>query len=154
MKRLVPLVVALALPFTATGREEDAKTLAQALLDKGAAQFEQRDAAAMTANYTDDGMILWVYRDNSTGQIKVDVKKGHAEIEALYRDTFKDPNERTTSRNTVGSARFIASDVMIIEGNFQPNVARNGKYPFVQVRVKRDGKWLLKTLEFFVISQD
>jgi len=156
MRRFTILVLALvlALPFSAKAQDKDAKTLAQEILDKGAALFDTHDATAMAATYTEDAEIQSIAKDNSTGEIKVEVKKGRSEIESLYRDVFKDVKEKTTSKNTVEFARFVAPDVMIIQGIFQPKVADKGKFPFVQLRVKQGDKWVMKNLQFFLISQE
>jgi len=156
MRRFTILVFALvlAVPCSTRAQGKDAKTLAQEILDKGAALFDTRDATAMAATYTEDAQIQWVEKDNSTGEIKVNVKKDRTEIESFYRDIFKDAKEKTTSKNTVDFARFIAPDLMIIQGVFQPNVAGKGKFPFVQLRVKRGDKWVMKNLQFFAIAQE
>jgi hypothetical protein len=156
MRRFPILVlgVVLALASSSEAQDKDAKTLAQEILDKGSALFDTRDATAMAATYTEDAQIEWIAKDDSTGEIKVDVKKGRAEIESLYHDVFKDAKEKTTSKNTVEFARLIAPEVIVIQGVFQPNVANKGKFPFVQVRVKQGDTWVMKNLQFFVISQE
>ena len=88
----------------------------------------------MAATYTEDAQLLWIDKDNSTGEIKLSVKKDRAEIESLYHDLFKDAKEKTTSKNTVEFARFVGADLMVIHGVFQPNVDKDGKFPFVQTR--------------------
>jgi hypothetical protein len=153
MMRYGLLSLALVLSSTAWAQEADAKKLAQAILDKGSALYDTHNAAAMAATYTDDAKILW-YSKTDTGTIEVGIKSGRSEIEDLYRDMFKDPNEKTTSRNTVDYARLVSPELLVIHGVFEPNVANTGKYPFVQVRVKEGDKWLMKTLQFFAISQD
>ena len=77
-----------------------------------------------------------------------------SEIESLYRDLFKDAKEQTTSKNTVEYARFVGADLMVIHGVFQPNVDKQGKFPFVQMRLKQGEKWVIKNLQLYVISQD
>jgi ketosteroid isomerase-like protein len=154
MRRIAVFAMLIALPFSAKAQDETAKTLAQDILDKGSALFDRHDAAAMAATYTEDAQLFWLQKDDSTGEVKVTNKNGRAEIEDLYRDIFKDPGEKTTSKNTVEFARFAKPDVLIVEGVFQPNVDKQGKFPFVQVRVKQGNKWLMKTLQFFVMSQD
>jgi hypothetical protein len=153
MKRFALFALVFALPLTASADDKDAKTVAQEVLDKGSALFDTRDATAMAATYTEDAQLLWFDKDNSTGEIKVSVKKDRAEIESLYRDLFKDAKEKTTSKNTVEHARFITPDLMIIQGVFQPDISKDGKFPFVQVRVKQGEKWLMKSLQLFVISE-
>ena len=51
-------------------------------------------------------------------------------------------------------ARFISPELMVIEGFFQPNVANDGKFHFVQLRQKKDDKWMMRSLTLFVISKD
>jgi hypothetical protein len=154
MKRLMIFGLMFAFPFTLMAQEKDAKAVAQDVLDKGAALFDTRDATAMAATYTEDAQLFWIDKDSSTGEIKIDVKKDRTEIESLYRDLFKDAKEKTTSKNTVEFARFVTPDLMVIHGVFQPDVAKQGKFPFVQMRVKVGDKWLMKSLQLFVISQD
>jgi hypothetical protein len=149
---IVALALVLGLSVSVKAQERDAKKLAQEILDQGALMFDNRDAAAMAATYTEDAQIELITKDDSTGGIKIDVKKGRAEIESLYHDVFKDAKEKTTSKNSVQFARFVSPDLMIIQGVFQPNVANQGKFHFVQVRVKLGDKWVMKSLQFFVIS--
>jgi ketosteroid isomerase-like protein len=152
MKRFAILALTVVFPYTVMAQEKDAKSLAQEILDKGSALFDTRDAAAMAATYTEDAQLLWVDKDSSTGEIKVSVKD-RAEIESLYRDLFKDAKEKTTSKNTVEFARFVAPDLMVIHGIFQLDVSKPGKFPFVQLRVKQGDKWLMKNLQLYVIEQ-
>jgi hypothetical protein len=156
MRRFVILALGLVLglPSLSTAQDKDAKTLAQEILDKGSALFDTRDATAMAATYTEDAQIQWISKDDSTKEIKIELKNGRAEIESLYHDVFKDAKEKTTSKNTVEFARLIAPDLMVIQGIFQPNVVNEGGFPFVQMRVKQGDKWLMKNLQFFVISQE
>jgi hypothetical protein len=154
MRKLAVFTVLFALPLSVKAEDETAKKLAQEILDKGSALFDRHDAAAMAATYTEDAQLFWLQKDDSTGEIKVTNKNGRAEIEELYRDVFKNPGDQKTSKNNVEFARFATPDVLIIEGVFQPNVDKQGKFPFVQVRIKRGDKWLMKTLQFFVMSQD
>ena len=107
MKRSAILTLVLVFPMTVQADDPDAKSVAQAVLDKGAALFDTRDAAAMAATYTEDAQLLWIDKDSSTGEIKISVKKDRAEIESLYHDLFKDAKEKTTSKNTVEFARFV-----------------------------------------------
>jgi hypothetical protein len=152
----------MAVPITVEAQDDAAKNLAQDVLNKGAALFDTRDAAAMAATYTEDAQILWYEKQDDTSELKQDdtselkltTKNGRAEIESLYKDLFKDATEKTTSKNTVEFARRAKVDVLIIQGVFQPNVDKPGKFPFVQVRVKQGDQWLMKTLQLFVMSDD
>jgi hypothetical protein len=154
MKRIVMFALLVVVPVTLLAQDKDAKTVAQDVLDKGSALFDTRDAAAMAATYTEDAQLLWIDKDNSTGEIKVTVKKDRSEIESLYRDLFKDATEKTMSKNTVEFARFVAPDLMVIQGVFQPNIEKPAKFPFVQMRVKQGEKWLMKNLQLYVIEQN
>src|SRR5271157_5818056 len=122
MRTLMILAVTLTLCLSLSARADDtdAKTVAQGLLDKGAALFDKRDAAAMAATYTEDAQLEWVDKDSAAGGIKIETRKGREEIEALYRDFFKDQKEATTSKNIVEFARFISPELMVVHGAFQP----------------------------------
>jgi hypothetical protein len=154
MKRFAIFALLFVVPFSLKAQDKDAKTVAQEVLDKGSALFDTRDAVAMAATYTEDAELLWIDKDSTTGEIKVSVKKDRTEIESLYRDLFKDAKEKTTSKNTVEYARFVGADLMVIHGSFQPNVDKQGKFPFVQMRLKQGEKWVIKNLQLYVISQD
>ncbi len=151
---LLAFFFSLGLPTFARAEDKDAKTLAQEILDKGAALFDKRDAAAMAATYTEDAQLEWIEKDSAAGGIKIDTKKGREEIETGYRDLFKDSKEATTSKNTVEYARFVGSELLVIEGDFQPNVASEGSFHFVQIRLKQGEKWLVRSLQLFVIGKD
>jgi hypothetical protein len=154
MKPFAIFALLFVVPFSLRAQDKDAKTVAQEVLDKGSALFDTRDAVAMAATYTEDAELLWIDKDSTTGEIKVSVKKDRTEIESLYRDLFKDAKEKTTSKNTVEYARFVGADLMVIHGSFQPNVDKQGKFPFVQMRLKQGEKWVIKNLQLYVISQD
>jgi hypothetical protein len=154
MRSVGVIALLLAIPISTKAQDESAKNLAQDVLSKGSALFDTRDAAAMAATYTEGAQILWYDKQDDTGEIKLTTKNGRAEIESLYKDLFKDQTEKTTSKNTVEFARFAKPEVLIIHGVFQPNIDKPGKFPFVQVRVKAGDKWLMKTLQIFIMSQD
>ncbi len=148
------VVAALILPHASRLDDAEAARIAREALTKGAALFDARDATIMASTFTDDAQIHWFDKEESTGKLKRTIKDGRGEIEALYQDFFKDAKEKTTSRNNIESARLIAPDVVIIQGTFEPDVSKPGKFPFVQTRVKQGEKWLVKSLDFYVISQD
>jgi hypothetical protein len=152
MKRVAIFALMFMVPITLRAEENNAKTVAQDVLDKGSALFDTRDAAAMAATYTEDAQLLWIDKDGSTGEFKINAKKDRSEIESLYRDLFKDAKEKTTSKNTVEFARFVVPELMVIHGVFQPNVDKQDKFSFVQTRVKVGDKWLMKTLQLYVIA--
>lgn len=152
MTRFMFAVFVVCVPLAVQARAQDAKTQAQEVLDRGSALFDARDAAALAATYTEDARIVWVEKDKGTGTYIFKRKRGRSEIEALYRDLFKDSNEKTTSRNNVEFARFVAPDLMVINGTFQPNVADGGSYRFIQVRIKQGDKWLMSSLRIFIVA--
>ncbi len=148
----IPLVCLL--PTHLPAGDADAKAVAQDVLNKGAALFDARDSAILADTWTEDGRLFWVERDRDTGKYKTLVKEGRPEIERFYRDFFKDSREKTTSRNTVEFARYVAPDLMVIHGEFAPDTSKDGKYTFVQERVKVGDKWLIQALRLYVVSGD
>lgn len=153
MIRALALVVALGSAAPLSAAEDDAKAQAQTILDKGSAIFDRKDMAAMLATYTEDAQVFWTSKEENATEVRVETKKGRAEIESLYDGAFKE-TAKTTSKNVVEFARVIAPGLMVIHGTFQPDTSKSGIYPFVQVRVKQGDKWLIKSLQFFVFSQD
>jgi hypothetical protein len=156
MRRLstLALAISLAAGVTASAQEKDARKLAQEILDKGATLFDTHDATAMAATYTDDAELELIDKDSSSGEVKINLKKDRPEIEDFYRELFKDAKEKTTSRNTVEFARFVTPEIMVMHGVFQLDVTKEGKYPFVQMRVKKADKWVIKSLQFYLFSQE
>lgn len=153
MKRFAIIGLVLVLGPSATfGQDEDAKKLAQGILDKGAALFDKRDAEAMARTYTEDARVVLVSKDKDSPQYKIDIREGQTAIHDMYKDMYKNVNEAFSARNTVEFARRAAPDLLIIHGMFEPN-AGQGSYPFVQVRKKEGEKWLILSLQLFVCPQ-
>lgn len=150
MNRLVPLALLLALPISAQAQTADAKSTAQKILDQGAALFDTKDAQAMAATYVEDAELLYTSRDDSTGRYKVELTRGREGVQKLYAKLFED-GKKSTSRNVVESATLLRPDLMLIQGTFQPDIAGDGKYPFVQVRTLRGDKWLILNLQVFIL---
>lgn len=142
--------LALVLPFATTPQDKDAKATAQDILTKGAALFDTRDAAAMAETYVEDAKLSWIDRDKDTLKLKVEVKDGRREIESFYRSLWKDQSEKTTSKNTVEYAKFVTPELLVIVGEFEPNVGR-GKYSFMQERVKQGDRWMIQSLRLYVM---
>lgn len=148
------LAIALAIVASAASAQaQDAKAVAQDILNKGAALFDTRDAAAMAETYTEDAKLTWVEKDKDTGKLKIETKEGRSEIEKIYKGLWKDNMEKTTARNTVEFAKFVAPDVLLIEGKFEPNVDR-GAYSFTQERVKQGDKWVIQSLRIYILPQE
>ncbi len=154
MARFVILSLALLLPRVAPAADPDAKQLAQAILTKGAALFDTRDAAAMAATYIEDAELSLVIKDKGTGTFKAQVTRGRSAIERGYQNIFKDRKAGTTSRNVVEYAHFVGTDLLIIHGTFTLDVSQEVSFPFVQVRAKQGEKWLIMSLQLFVIAEN
>ena len=114
-------LVLLAAPAAAPAQDDDALALARDILDRGAAPFDTRDAAAMAATYVEDGEIILIKRDSDTDRITLETTRGRAAIEKGYADLFRDRQPDHRSRNTVASARFLGRDLLLIEGRFALN---------------------------------
>jgi hypothetical protein len=151
---ILAFALSLGLYSTAGADDKDAKTLAQEILDKGAALFDKRDATAMAATYHEEAQIDLIMKDESTGDLKIDAKKGRTEIESFYRDLFKDAKEASTSKNTVEFARLVSPAVMVIHGMFQPDIAKDGQVAFVQMRVKQNDKWIMRSLQLYALPKE
>ena len=147
------LSLALLLPTAAPADDTDAKTLAQDILTKGAAMFDTRDAAAMAASYMEDAEAVLVIKDKDTGTYKTQVSRGRSAIERGYQNIFKDRKPGTKSRNLVEYAHFVGADLLIVHGSFTLDVRQGVSFPFVQVRAKKGDKWLIMSLQVFVVSE-
>jgi ketosteroid isomerase-like protein len=153
MARFLFLSLALLLPAAATAAEPDAKRLAQDILNKGAALFDTRAAAAMAATYTEDAELVLFAKDKNTGDYKGQVTRGRSAIERGYQNLFKDRKPGTTSRNVVEFAHFVGTDLLIIHGTFSLDISQQGSIPFVQVRAKKGDKWLIMSLQLFLVAE-
>jgi hypothetical protein len=144
------LVVLCAMPGMVRGQAQDdaqAKALAQAVLDKGAAIFDQRDAKAMADTYLDAGQITLISRDSDSGKLKLEVVSGHAAIEKGYSDIFKDRQPDHKARNTVESARFMGPNTLLISGRFALHAPQGDVIQFVQIRTKVGDDWKIVTMQ-------
>ena len=83
MMYLLTLVVALS---SAPDPTQDAKSLAQDILTKGAALFDSRDAAAMAATYTEKAQVTAYSRDDETGALKTETGRGRADVQKFYAE--------------------------------------------------------------------
>jgi len=152
MNRLA--IAALALLASPARAEDEATKLAVKLTTAGAATFDTKDAKAMAAYYTDDAQVLVVSKEKDTGAIKTEAKRGRGEIEDFYRELFKDAGT-IRSKNTVTHARRIDPDLLLIVGDFQPDLVDNDfKLPFVQVRVRQGDRWLISSLQIIIVPKD
>lgn len=152
MRRFAIIGLVLLIPISAYGGDEDAKKLAQGILDKGAALFTKRDAEAMARTYTEGARVVLISKDKESQQYKTDVREGQTAIHEMYADMYKHAEGTSAARNTVEFARRVAPDLLVIHGVFEPNVGQ-GSYPFVQVRKKEGEKWLILNLQLFISPQ-
>jgi hypothetical protein len=153
MARFVILFLAFLLPTAAPAADQNAKQLAQAILTKGAALFDTRDAAAMAATYAEIAEVTAYSKDNDTGALKTGTERGRADIQKAYADLFKNRSPSTHCRNVVEDAHFVGSDLLVIRGTFVLDVADEHPIPFIQVRTKQGDKWLILNLQLFGVSE-
>lgn len=149
-------VLALLPPSPAraqTPSDTDAKALAQSILDKGSALFDARDASGLAATYTLDATVTIYSKEQGSTLYSTQIKEGRGAIESLYRDTFNNQSARTTSKNTVEFARLVAPDLLIIQGYFNPDISKESRWPFVQVRTKQGEAWRMLSLQLFLTPQ-
>lgn len=141
--------IVLVSPAAALGQDNDAKAidLAKEILERGAALFDKRDAAAMAATYIDDAEIIVVKRNSESDRIELETRHGRAEIEKAYADIFKDRLPEHRCRNTVEGARFLRSNLLLIRGRFSLNRDQGDTIQFVQVRAHEGGQWKVVTMQ-------
>jgi hypothetical protein len=125
----------------------EAEQIARRVLKAGSDLFDAKNAQALAATYTDDG-IIHIISKHEYGSYKDDTKRGRAEIEQFYRELFQDPGP-IDSENTVEFARLIAPDLLVVHGRFRPNTGQK-ELPFVQMRIKQGPAWQLKELWLFL----
>ena len=142
-------LILLVLPMTVFGEDNDprAMTLAKETLDRGAALFDKRDAAAMAATYIETAKIILIKHDSATDNVVVETRDGRAVIERAYADLFKDRLPEHRSRNTVESARFLRDDLLLIRGRFAMNRDQGDMVQFVQIRTREGDQWKIVTMQ-------
>ena len=127
-----------------------AERTAERVLTTGSELFDAKDAKALAATFTLDGEIhLFDMKAKREGDVPI---RGRADIEGFYVNMFEDAST-VDSQNTVEFARFVAPDVLIINGRFRPNVGEQ-ELPFIQVRVKQRDEWLLSKLWLFLSPKE
>jgi hypothetical protein len=151
------LLTTLALPLLPTtaraAADDDAKTLAQSILDAGSKLFDTRNARAMAETYLEDGVIYTCFPEPETHVYKKDVTRGHADIEAGYAKIFADRPADTKSKNIVESAKRMGADLLMIQGRFVLDVAQpENTVEFVQVRQKQGDAWKVMTMQLFAVK--
>jgi ketosteroid isomerase-like protein len=151
MPRILVAFLFVALPTLSLAADDDAKTVAQAFLDKGAGLFSDKDAPSLAKTYTDDAELAVVMKGSS--ETKQEVKRGPAEIENYYRELFK-TNDPIRAKNTIEYARYIDPELLMVAGVFE---IRHGdtdlKLPFVQIRQKQGDSWKIHRLRVFYVGK-
>jgi hypothetical protein len=133
--------------------KNEAKALAQEILDKGAALFDTKDAAAMARTYTASAELHIITRDESSGTFQIETIRGRDAIRDQYARVFDGTaDQKTTSRNVVEYAEKVGDDVLVIHGTFAPNVADSGRFAFSQTRVRIDDQWKILLLDLYIIQ--
>jgi hypothetical protein len=148
-------LILLAAPAAAFGQDDNtrATSLAKELLERGAALFDKRDAAAMAATYLDAAEIIVLKHDSESNRMVVEAKHGRAEIEQAYAEIFKDRLPEHRCRNTVEAARFLSPDVLIIRGRFALNREQGDALQFVQVRARDGDQWKIATMQLIELPK-
>ena len=142
------VLLLLGASASAFGQDDDARarSLAQRILDRGAALFDKRDAAAMAATYVEDAAAMLSKREGDTREVKLEVTRGRAEIEKAYAKVFKDRLPEHRCRNTVESARFLGPELLLIQGRFALDRNQSDVIQFVQIRARQGDEWKIVTL--------
>jgi ketosteroid isomerase-like protein len=149
MRHILLAVMFVTLPTFVRAADDDAKAVSQALLDKGAALFSDKDAPGLAKTYTDDAELVVVLKSSS--EAKTEIKRGPAEIEEFYRSLFKN-NEPIRAKNTVEYARYIGPDMLMIAGVFEIVEKETLQVRFVQIREKRGDSWKIHHLRAYHVG--
>jgi ketosteroid isomerase-like protein len=131
---------------------QDARSLAETILTKGAALFDSRDAAAMAATYAENAEVTAYSRDDKTGVLKTETGRGRADVQKFYGDLFKNRSPSARCRNVVEDAHFVGPDLLVIRGTFILDVGAEHPIPFTQVRTKQGDRWLILNLQLFGVA--
>lgn len=155
MKRMLMAAVAsLTLISGAPAKADEAKDLAQQILDKGSALFDSRDAKAMAATFADSGEIVLYVEDPNSGEFKHEAQRGRAAIEEAYSKLFNDRSPGTKSKNTVEEARFLSPKILVIEGKFAYDTSNpEATVSFVQIRRREGDRWQVLTMQLFSVPK-
>jgi ketosteroid isomerase-like protein len=151
--RFLSAMILLATPVAALAQDGNALILAKDTLDRGAALFDTRDAAAMAATYVEDAEIILIKRDSDTNRISVETRRGRAAIEKGYADIFKDRLPEHRSRNTVETARFLGRDLLLVKGRFALNRDQGDSVEFVQIRAREGDQWKVVTMQLMELPK-
>jgi uncharacterized protein (TIGR02246 family) len=127
-------------PAASVGADSLTKEM-RANADTFVAAFAKRDAAAIAAQWTSDG----VYIDEAGQKFA-----GRKAIQAEYETLFKDAPSELAMRIEIDSVRLVSADTAIEEGRSalvpQPPGASRVMSRYTAVHVKQDGRWLIAEL--------
>ena len=130
-------------------RGDEAMDIAKKVTSEGASMISAKDLEAIVRTYAEDSQVELISRNDATGGLKRDQHTGKGEIRKLYQELFKTDGS-INARNVVETARFVGPDLLLITGTFEASAGGNSSvFPFVQVRTKRDGAWLLTHVQIF-----
>ena len=149
-------MILLVAPAAAFGQEDHARAtaLAKEILDRGAALFDNRDAAAMAATYVETAEIIVIKRASDSDRAMTEVWHGRAAIEKAYANIFKDRLPEHRCRNTVEDARFLGRDLLLIRGRFALNREQADLGQFVQVRALEGDVWKVVTMQLMELPKN
>jgi hypothetical protein len=148
------IAATLGLSRAAMADDAEAKAIAVKVTTAGAALFDAKDAAALAATYVEGAKIELIGKDESSKEYRAELKQGRIEIEAYYKELFKnDPTFH--SKSTVEFAQELRPDLILFTGYFIPDTqsADQIRIPFVQTRVKQGENWKILSLKIFVILE-
>lgn len=149
MRTALSCLLALCLTPALAPAQDDAraKQVAQETLDRGAALFDTRDAAAMAATYVETADLIFVKLSQSTGRFELESIHGRSAIQNSYANLFRDRSPEHKSRNTVDSARFLSPNLLLIQGRFALDRNQGDTVQFVQIRARENDKWQIVTMQ-------
>ena len=148
------LAIALTCPLfvrAAEPKDEEAKAIAVKVTTAGATLFDAKDAAALAATFTEEARLEVTFKTKDESTSKVEVKQGRTQIEAYYREFFK--NDGTFhAKSTIEYAREISPDLILFAGTFviDSQAPESFKIHFVQVRSKHGEDWRVVSMQVFV----
>ena len=105
----------------------------------------------MAATYTDDAEAALFIKDQDTANTRQRApgEMGHR---GRLPDFFKD-RKSGTGEERRRTRPLRRTDLLIIHGDFTPAVSQGGSFPFVQVRTKHGDKWMILSLQVFVVDE-
>ena len=156
---LVCLLLAPAIAYAQGTEADNARELAQRLLDQGSAHVDAKNHEELVATYAEDATVTLVCKDPDTGNYMIEVrsiqKNGRWSFEQMNRDMHQgllpeNGPKKIASKNTVEYASMIAPDLLVIHGKFQPYRDEAMSWPFIQVRRQHGDKWLIMSQRIFL----